>query len=81
VLRSVLRSRRVRPRDMTWPGAGSGRSSQGNLSPLSSSKARSGGYVSAAWPDGLRESLSERDWAILRDGLTSGRPTNVKDHP
>lgn len=44
-----------------------GRNSQGNLSPLSSSKARSAGYLGAARLDALRESLSERDWAVTRD--------------
>jgi hypothetical protein len=49
--------------------SGSDPNSQGNLSPLplSSSKARSGGYVSAARLDVLREHLSDRDWAVIRD--------------
>jgi hypothetical protein len=46
---------------------GTGRDSQGNLSPLTISKTRSAGYVSAARLDDLRESLSERDWAVIRD--------------
>jgi hypothetical protein len=46
---------------------GSGRNSQGNLSPVSSPTTRSGGYVSAGRLGQLRESLSERDWAVIRD--------------
>lgn len=46
---------------------GSGRNSQGNLSLWSSPTTRSGGYVSAGRLDALRESLSERDWGVVRD--------------
>lgn len=41
--------------------------SQGNLSLLSSATTRSGGYVSAACVARLQESLSERDWTVVRD--------------
>jgi hypothetical protein len=47
--------------------AGSDRNSHGNLSSWSSLTTRSGGYVSAAWLEHVRESLSERDWAVVRD--------------
>lgn len=46
---------------------GPGRDSQRNLSPLNTSKTRSSGYVSTAHLESLREFLSERDWAVIRD--------------
>jgi len=49
------------------PRAGSTRDSLGNLSVLSAHNTRSGGYVTVARLDAVRELLSERDWAILRD--------------
>src|SRR5713101_3077999 len=56
----------------TFPGSrlakrGFSRNSQGNLSVLSPHNTRSGGYVTAARLDALRQSLSERDWAVMRD--------------
>ena len=47
--------------------AGSGPNSHGNLSLWSSSTTRSGGYVSSTQLDVVLESLSERDWAVVRD--------------
>lgn len=43
------------------------RNSHGNLSVLSGLNTRSGGYVTAARLDALRESLSDRDWAVIQD--------------
>jgi hypothetical protein len=68
VLRSVLRSRRVPPQSLTWPSAIWGQIRRGNLYPsLPYKRARSGGYAVAARLDWLRERLSERDWAVMRD--------------
>ena len=57
--------------------AGSGGNSRGNLSVLSPHNSRSGGYVTAGRLDAVRESLSDRDWAIIRDvaslRLTTGK--------
>lgn len=46
---------------------GLSRNSQGNLSSWSSPTTRSAGYVGAARVDYLREALSEREWAVVRD--------------
>lgn len=47
--------------------SGSARNSQGNHSLLSSPTTRSGGYVRSAHIARLRETLSEREWAVVRD--------------
>ena len=68
MLRSVLRSRRVRMRGLAWPTAYLVQIRTGNLSSLSASTTRSGGLRRAAGHvERLRESLSERDWAVMRD--------------
>lgn len=45
----------------------SGPNSAGNVSELPSRNFRSGGYVTAARLDTLREAMSERDWAVVHD--------------
>ena len=47
--------------------AGTEADSQGNLLVWSSPTTRSGGYVGAAWLERLRDGLSARDWAVIRD--------------
>jgi hypothetical protein len=47
------------------PNSGRSRNSPGNVSPATFS--RSGGYVGAAVVEQLREGLSERDWAVVRE--------------
>ena len=45
--------------------------SQGKLCLSSANERRSSGYVVAARLDWLRERLSERDWAVIRETLDS----------